>query len=760
MKQSNFFIQSIQVKEITEKTVLNNAVYTWLLFIDGSALCRISLQHYIAGENDFMLLPPSSILEIAPLSGQRHASILTVSADTPFFSRYLPEYRNISCNTLTFPEHTNALFRQQLLEFFQQFSSQHTCTSLQANYLYFSILNTISRQYIPSSMTEQNAQESRRIDAIKQYIEENYRFPLTLQDLSERFHVSTAHLSRFIKHHTALGFHEYLVEIRLNHAVRDLENTQDTITEIAYANGFPNISSFNRDFRKKFNATPNKYRLDYNRTHPSKPLQLHINEKLSEIFKENSIRNIFRIIDNEKQPRLLHPIWKDMINIGNAANCENQQFQEQLTQMQQRFSFKYAKVTALFKDITPESCQNPKAYPFPNMDSLFDQLRQLRLIPHIDLSIFPGQSIAITQQQKLIREFLKYFIKRYGEEELNFWRFEYSEAPRTDTWSGQRPAQIIENYMSIQSVIKQLLPNAPVGGLSLSPLMLSNWENSLKSEKFHSLLSHMDFFSLHLVPYKYSGGTRQLISDPHYIREFVREIYGMLQKATDDLIPIYVTHCQYDDVCESHASDSAFIAPYLLSVCFLIHPYVQSICFAPFSDIDSHNVSTSPLFFGGNGLVTINGIRKPSWFANFALLRSGKFYSVLTQNCMISMLPRSIYQIIFYNYAPYMGDTTYKKGISQSDMVPQTFTFLAGDMPPGNYRIQKLSIGPNAGSVYDEYLHMNITDDMLPIEQEYLRSRAMFSVKIEYLQINHNSKITEQLLPYEMCIIVLSKITQ
>ena len=85
LKQSNFFIQSIQVKEITEKTVLNNAVYTWLLFIDGSALCRISLQHYIAGENDFMLLPPSSILEIAPLSGQRHASILTVSADTPFF---------------------------------------------------------------------------------------------------------------------------------------------------------------------------------------------------------------------------------------------------------------------------------------------------------------------------------------------------------------------------------------------------------------------------------------------------------------------------------------------------------------------------------------------------------------------------------------------------------------------------------------------------------------------------------------------------
>ena len=53
---------------------------------------------------------------------------------------------------------------------------------------------------------------------------------------------------------------EYIMMYRLNTAGDLLRETNKSITEIAHACGFNNVSFFIREFKKDYSVTPNKYR--------------------------------------------------------------------------------------------------------------------------------------------------------------------------------------------------------------------------------------------------------------------------------------------------------------------------------------------------------------------------------------------------------------------------------------------------------------------------------------------------------------------
>jgi AraC-like DNA-binding protein len=60
-----------------------------------------------------------------------------------------------------------------------------------------------------------------------------------------------------------ITFSEFVLEKRLTHAYRMLSdpgNGTETITALAYAAGFGDLSYFNRTFRRRFGAKPSEVR--------------------------------------------------------------------------------------------------------------------------------------------------------------------------------------------------------------------------------------------------------------------------------------------------------------------------------------------------------------------------------------------------------------------------------------------------------------------------------------------------------------------
>ncbi len=117
---------------------------------------------------------------------------------------------------------------------------------------------------ISFSNRETLSYNSRRVEKIMQYINNDFDTNITLNDAAKIAGMTEVALSRFFKIRTGKTFIDTLNEVRLGNASRMLIDTTQSITEVAYKCGFNNMSNFNRLFKKKKVCTPKEFRETYN----------------------------------------------------------------------------------------------------------------------------------------------------------------------------------------------------------------------------------------------------------------------------------------------------------------------------------------------------------------------------------------------------------------------------------------------------------------------------------------------------------------
>ncbi|WP_058485366.1 AraC family transcriptional regulator [Defluviitalea phaphyphila] len=95
---------------------------------------------------------------------------------------------------------------------------------------------------------------------IKEYIDNNYYENLDLKILSEEFYLHPSTISKYFKKYTGYCLNEYINNVRICNAVRLLESTQDSITDIMGKCGYNSINTFLRQFKNKMEISPLQYR--------------------------------------------------------------------------------------------------------------------------------------------------------------------------------------------------------------------------------------------------------------------------------------------------------------------------------------------------------------------------------------------------------------------------------------------------------------------------------------------------------------------
>ena len=108
--------------------------------------------------------------------------------------------------------------------------------------------------------------ESRRILKVKDYISKHYTEEIRLADLADLVGMSTTSFSRFFKLRSGKTLSDYVVEVRLGVASRQLVDTTNSVSEICYDCGFNTLSNFNRLFRKYKGCSPTEFREKYFKT--------------------------------------------------------------------------------------------------------------------------------------------------------------------------------------------------------------------------------------------------------------------------------------------------------------------------------------------------------------------------------------------------------------------------------------------------------------------------------------------------------------
>lgn len=107
-----------------------------------------------------------------------------------------------------------------------------------------------------AELCERQGRADELIGRILDYIAENYRQPISLSTVAEIFGYEYHYLSRMLNKDYGIGFSHMVNEYRVDHALRLLEESDLSITEIAAESGFQSIRSFNHVFRSVTGHAP------------------------------------------------------------------------------------------------------------------------------------------------------------------------------------------------------------------------------------------------------------------------------------------------------------------------------------------------------------------------------------------------------------------------------------------------------------------------------------------------------------------------
>jgi AraC family transcriptional regulator, melibiose operon regulatory protein len=104
-----------------------------------------------------------------------------------------------------------------------------------------------------------NERNLERLKIITDYIDENYKDNISLDEIAANYQLSKEYLATIFKKYMGITVGTYLKNMRLTSAYRDLMNSDYSINQLAFDNGFPNIKSFINSFKEHYGETPYKY---------------------------------------------------------------------------------------------------------------------------------------------------------------------------------------------------------------------------------------------------------------------------------------------------------------------------------------------------------------------------------------------------------------------------------------------------------------------------------------------------------------------
>jgi AraC-like DNA-binding protein/quercetin dioxygenase-like cupin family protein len=99
-----------------------------------------------------------------------------------------------------------------------------------------------------------------RINRAYQFIFENFAAPIRHQEIARGAGMSLSAFGHYFKRVTGRTLTDFLNDVRVGHASRLLIETDQPVSEIAYASGFESLSNFNHRFSKLTGLNPKEYR--------------------------------------------------------------------------------------------------------------------------------------------------------------------------------------------------------------------------------------------------------------------------------------------------------------------------------------------------------------------------------------------------------------------------------------------------------------------------------------------------------------------
>lgn len=627
-----------------------------------------------------------------------------------------------------------------------------------------------------------------RINKIKEYINSNYRKSITLNDFADKELLSIPYLSKFIKKHLGITFTEYLNSVRLNYAVEELINTDRPITRIALENGFSTTFLFNKCFKEAYKITPNEYRKQFkgdNKLEDKidneiiKDTDIYLNENNSNKSVVVLPKEEVKVTIDINKEKKFKKHYNKFLNVGYANDILQSILQEHILMIRKELKFEYARFFGIFnEDMNIES--RDQKYNFYKIDKVLDFFVNNKMKPFIDLSpkaksisksvleiisfeINAVKYRSIEQWEALLNNFIIHCVNRYGSEEVETWYFEVS------TYKIIEPNIEDENYYSkyfrifgiTYKTIKNIIPSVKVGG----PGDHFGRSNPVEFfEEWLNLNAKPDFISMYVYPYStiikngkeeiYHSNDRDfLINNLYSIKETIRNVGFPCEE-------IIISEWSLTVSSRNYINDSCFKAAYVIKNIIDCVDQVDSVCYLMASDISEEYLDVNLLLQGGTGLVSKNGMKKPSFYAFYFLEKLSETMVQKGKNYIMTKNSDNIFTIICHNYKHFNNSylLNYQENIGLEKLMTiyenqneLNISFLIQNVPNGKYRLKSYAVNQSYGSVLDKWIKLNADSRLRSDEISYLKDVSIPELDIKYIDVTElKLSYSLELQPHEV----------
>lgn len=422
--------------------------------------------------------------------------------------------------------------------------------------------------------------------------------------------------------------------------------------------------------------------------------------------------------------------------------------QRHLSIVKNECDFKYLRFHGLLHDdmgIYSEDGEGNAVYNWQYVDLLYDYILSIGMRPFVELGFMP-QALASGSEtvfwwkgnitppksydkwEKLIYELTMHFTKRYGHEEVSKWYFEVWNEPNLDGFFTGSIEEYFKLYEVTARAIKNISKDYRVGGPATAGC---GWITEFIDFCCNNKVP-VDFVSTHT--YGVNGyfdefGVQQLFLDPKpgAVTDDIAKVHEQVKNSPFPDLEIHFTELSTSYSPNDPVHDSYHSAAYILSKIKRCENLVDSMSYWVFSDIFEEPGPPKTHFHGGFGLLNVQGLKKPSFFAYKYLNKLGDLeLQCEDEDAWICRNDKGV-QLLFWNYT--CGD---QKELSNQIYYKKDLPSLSADkvqlnlsnLKPGKHLLSIYKVGYDQNDVYTEFLNVACDGTMTKEQIELLNSKT------------------------------------
>lgn len=455
-------------------------------------------------------------------------------------------------------------------------------------------------------------------------------------------------------------------------------------------------------------------------------------------------------------------MYRATIGAGRAAEGVRADWQEQLRLCQQEIGFRTLRFHGIFHDEMGVYTEDKAGHPIYNwqyVDALYDSLLKLGIRPFVELGFTPkalassdktvfwwAANVSLPKDwerwENFVTAFVTHLTERYGRDEVRQWNFEIWNEPDVGAFlslppGANREAEYFNLYERTARAVKKVDVKYRVGGPACSspkPMIKNLIDYCDKTG------APLDFITFHVYGLAgQDGGFDEVGSKRYFIQTDPLNLSGTVgagvrrvAQSSRPQLPIYVTEWNTSYAKHDPVHDSYYNAAYTLGQIKRTEKYpgLAAMSRWTFTDIFEEDGVPNAPFYGGFGLLTVQGIKKPAYFAYKFMSSLGE--QELVNNDASSWVCRDRkggVEALFWDLSYPMPEPLKQSNREFFGQVhpPRNHTPLRlqlSGLKPGRYRATVYRVGFKKNDAFTAYQEMGSPQNISTIQVNQLKALA------------------------------------